>query len=281
MPKRADRQNRPLTDRRVAVPESRQLDLFASMLEARGAVVLRCPLVDIRDAPDPVPIEAWLEDFSQGGCDDLILLTGEGLRRLLGVAERAGGNLRERFVARLAEVRTITRGPKPARALQELGLRSGLPATTPTTDGVIETLALENLIAHAVGVQLYGSDPNDKLQSFLREAGAEVKAVAPYVYADQAEDDDVAALIKMLAGGSVDAIAFTSSAQVRRLFAVARRRGQEQALQAALARITVAAVGPLVAQTLTGHGVITHVMPSERYFLKPLVTCLVNALGRG
>ncbi|MDN5848061.1 MAG: uroporphyrinogen-III synthase [Nitrococcus sp.] len=59
------------------------------------------------------------------------------------------------------------------------------------------------------------------------------------------------------------------------------RRGQEQALQAALARITVAAVGPLVAQTLTRHGVTTYVMPSERYFLKPLVTCLVNALGRG
>ena len=43
-----------LTGRCIGVPESRQLDLFADMLEKRGATVVRCPLVDIRDAPDAV-----------------------------------------------------------------------------------------------------------------------------------------------------------------------------------------------------------------------------------
>jgi uroporphyrinogen-III synthase len=42
-----------LAGRRIAVPETRELDVFAQMLERHGANVVRCPLVAIRDVPDP------------------------------------------------------------------------------------------------------------------------------------------------------------------------------------------------------------------------------------
>ena len=273
--------NEPLAGRRIAVPESRQLDLFAEMLESRGAEVLRCPLVDIHDAPDPGPIEAWLRDFADGACDDVVLLTGEGLRRLLGFAERAGGDLRERFVAALGETRKITRGPKPARALRDLGLRPDLTAAAPTTEGVIETLLKEDLAGRTVGVQLYGTEPNRKLMDFLADAGAEAMPVAPYVYADQSEDTQVAELIEALAGGRVDAIAFTSSPQVRRLFAVARKHELEESLQATLDRIVVAAVGPIVADALAQREVTVDLMPESSYFMKPLVRALAARFGNG
>lgn len=269
----------PLGGTRIAVPESRQLDLFAEMLETRGAEVMRCPLVDIHDAPDPEPVEAWLRAFADGGCDDLILLTGEGLRRLLGFAERAGGGLRDDFVARLAEVRKIVRGPKPGRVLRELDLRPDLPADAPTTDGVISALSREDLRGRTVGVQLYGTDPNEKLTGFLAEAGAEARTVAPYVYADASEDNQVVELIEALASGGVDAIAFTSSPQVRRLFGVARKHELEEGLQAALDRTTVAAVGPLVADALREREVSVDLMPDQSYFMKPLVRSLVDRLG--
>lgn len=269
-------QSQALRGRRVAVPESRQLDLFAQMLESRGAEVRRCPLVEIRDAPDPAPIEAWLDGFADGSCDDLILLTGEGLRRLLGVAERAGGDLRERFIGQLGQVRKLTRGPKPARALREIGLRTDLEAAAPTTDGVIETLSEQDLAGRRVGVQLYGTEPNEKLQRFLRDAGAGIEPVFPYVYADQTEDDQVAGLIEELAAGGIDAIAFTSSPQVRRLFAVARRQDKEEALRSALQGMVVAAVGPLVADALKERDVRVDAMPGESFFMKPLVRELMR-----
>ena len=81
---------KPLAGRRILVPESRELDLFARMLEERGAEAVRCPLVTIRDVEDPAPVEAWVQRLVAGTFDDLILLTGEGLRRLLAVAQRAG-----------------------------------------------------------------------------------------------------------------------------------------------------------------------------------------------
>jgi uroporphyrinogen-III synthase len=177
---------RPLAGRTVAIPETRQLDLLADMLEQRGAQVIRCPLVAILDAPNPEPVEAWLKDFIARPCDDLILLTGEGLRRLVGFADRAG--LKEDFVKSVGRSRTITRGPKPGRALKEINLRPDLPAAAPTTDGVIATLEKEDLRNRRVGVQLYGTEPNEKLIGYLRGREATVLTVSPYVYASKSED---------------------------------------------------------------------------------------------
>ncbi|PKM31972.1 MAG: uroporphyrinogen III synthase [Gammaproteobacteria bacterium HGW-Gammaproteobacteria-11] len=270
----------PLSGRHIALPESRELDLFADMLIKRGASVLRCPLVSIHDAPDQQPVLAWLQRFVEQPVDDLILLTGEGLRRLLGTAERAGGSLKADFIARLSQVRKLTRGPKPGAALRTIGLRADLVALEPTTEGVIRTLQSENLLGRRIAVQLYGTEPNRLLVDFLTEAGAEVDCVAPYVYADDVEDAQVEALVASVLGKSLDAIAFTSATQVRRLFQIGRRVCGEPALVSALGRLCVAAVGPVVADELRARGVQVDLMPESSFFMKPLVRELVKALGR-
>ena len=122
-----------LLGKTIAVPETRELDLFAALLERRGAVVLRCPLVAILDAKDPQPVLTFIRNFAAGACDDLILLTGEGLRRLVSCLEQHEPALKPEFLAQLAKVRKITRGPKPARALRELGLKPDIAAEVPTT----------------------------------------------------------------------------------------------------------------------------------------------------
>src|SRR5215472_6133903 len=101
----------PLQGRTVALAEGRQLEELAQMLEKEGATPLRCPLLSILDAPDPEPVVAWLRELVAGRFGYVVLLTGEGLRRLLGFAERAG--LRDDAVAALGRTRTVTRGPKP------------------------------------------------------------------------------------------------------------------------------------------------------------------------
>lgn len=263
-----------LAGRRIGVPESRQLDLFADMLERRGAIVTRCALVDIRDTPDRDTVEHWLDDVIAQGLGDMIWLTGEGLRRLRGFCERAGDERMAGFTRRLAETRHITRGPKPVRELRALDLRTQISATEPTTDGVIAALADAELAGRRVGVQLYGSDPNDKLMGFLAEKQAITLPVAPYVYADEAETPQVADFIDRIVAGELDAVAFTSSPQVKRLFKVARAEGRDPALKTALQGLCVAAVGPLVAERLEQAGVAVTLMPEHSYFMKPLVRAL-------
>lgn len=272
-------ETQPLAGRHIAIPESRELDLFADMLLTRGAKVLRCPLVSIHDAPDQALVTRWIEQFVAEPWDDLILLTGEGLRRMLGTAERAGGSLREDFIAKLGQVRKLTRGPKPGTALRSIGLKSDLVALEPTTEGVIRTLQAENLQGRRVAVQLYGTEPNLPLIDFLREAGAEVSSVAPYVYADDVEDARVEELVSAILDGQLDAVAFTSATQVRRLFQIGRRQCGEQALLDGLGQLKVAAVGPVVADELRERGVRVDLMPESSFFMKPLVRELVKSLG--
>ena len=127
---------------RILVPETRELDLFANMLEAEGAGVLRCPLVRILDLDDITEARAWIEMLIADRFQDVIWLTGEGIHRLLAVAERNGqGDI---FVRAVGKVRSVTRGPKPVRALRELGLATGLAALTPTSQGVLDALTEEN-----------------------------------------------------------------------------------------------------------------------------------------
>lgn len=266
-----------LAGRTVAIPETRELDVFARMLEERGAVPMRCPLVAIHDAPDPTPVEGWLRRFNDGGCDDLILLTGEGLRRLAGFARRAGSE--PAFVARLGAVRKIARGPKPVRALRELGLGVDLPASAPTTRGVIATLSPLTLAGRRVGVQLYPDHSHEELLGFLAGAGASADPVTPYVYASASEDARVVDLIESLAAGAVDIIAFTSTPQVRRLIEIAEAKGLAAKLRQGLAMTRVAAVGPVVAAELERFGARVAIAPTERFFMKPLINAMIDAAG--
>jgi uroporphyrinogen-III synthase len=268
-------ENQPLAGRVVAVPETREIDSFAAMLERRGARVVRCPMVAIRDAPDPAPVLHWSRELAAGSFDDLILLTGEGLRRILACIERNEPALRARFVTALAPLRKITRGPKPARALRELGMKSDIAAERPTTEGVIASLRPHDLHRRRFAVQLYGTEPNRPLIEFLESAGAQVSTVAPYIYADAADDAAILDLLERIGAGEIDAIAFTSTPQVERLFAVA----PAQTITTALTKTVVAAVGPVVAETLQKHGIQARLMPEDSFFLKPLTSVLEAALG--
>lgn len=263
-----------LTGKTIAIPETRRLDILAQLLEAREGEVLRVPLVAIHDAPDPGPVLEWIDAFIARPWDELIIFTGEGVRRLLDLADR--NERKEALVSALAATIKICRGPKPGRALSEVGLKPDIQAAAPTTDGVIETLEGRELTGHRVGVQLYGSDPNRKLMAYLEKRGASVFPVAPYVYADQSEEERVVDLIHNLAQGKVDVIAFTSQPQIHRLLQVARRHDLDETLRAGMNKAVAAAVGPVVRDQLLEAGFTVQIMPERTYFMKPLVSAIVK-----
>jgi uroporphyrinogen-III synthase len=266
---------RQLSGRRIAVPETRELDRLAHMLEERGATTMRCPLVAIRDAAKPTVVEDWLRQFVDTPFDDLVLFTGEGVRRLLAAARRVG--IEAGFVAALRVTRKIARGPKPGQALRELGLQPDLRSEQPTTEGLVATLSGLELASRRIGVQLYPDAPDPGLVAFLEAAGATVFPVVPYAYASNADDRQVVALIDALAAGGVDVIAFTSSPQVRRLFAVAEATSRTETLRAGLRATVIAAVGPVVAGELRRHGLGAEITPAGTFFMKPLVSAIERA----
>jgi uroporphyrinogen-III synthase len=268
---------RRLAGRRIALPENRELDRLAAMMEAEGAIAVRCPLMSILDAPDQAPIEDWLRALVAGQFDDVIFLTGEGAQRLVTAAARAG--LETAAIAALRKARKITRGPKPARVLHQLGLSVDIAATPPTSRGVMDGLRPVALAGRRIGLQLFGDDPSHELVSFLETRGAAVAVVAPYRYAPASDDSRVQALVDELANGAFDAIAFTTALQIERLFVVARGNGREAALAEGLARTHVAAVGPIVAETLQRLGVRVDAQPERQFFMRRLTDEIARRLG--
>lgn len=269
--------SKPLDGRTIALAEGRQLEELAQLLEKEGATALRCPMVSMLDAPDEAPILAWLDRLIAGKFDYVILLTGEGLRRLLGFAERAGK--RQAVIDAVSRIKTITRGPKPVRALKEVGLSPTLVAEIPTTAGVIASLKSQELSGQAIGVQLY-SPANPPLLDFLQAAGAAAYPILPYVYAPAADAQRVTDLIRQMAEGKVHAICFTSSPQVDRLWDVAAEHQLAALLQAGLQRVRVAAVGPVVADNLKQRGRAPDICPEQGFVMKNLVQHIKRELGR-
>jgi uroporphyrinogen-III synthase len=265
-----------LQGRRIAVPESRELDLFVNMLERYGAIAVRCPLVSIHDVEDTASMRAWLKRFVEGQHDNLVLYTGEGLSRLLAFARRSG--IEADVIASLRRTRKIARGPKPAKVLRSIGLTPDVMAEEPTTAGLIATLSTLDLSGTCVGVLLYPGGEH-LLDTFLKKADANVDPILSYRYASEQEDERVAGLIDDLVAGAIELIAFTSTAQVRRLQDVARRFARTAELDTAMRRALIAAVGPVTAQAVEGASWPVAAMPKDSFHLKPMVVALGRKLA--
>src|SRR5438046_10144312 len=268
-----------LTGYRILILATREEAQFSRLLGEQGADVLQCPMFTIHDAPDPVPVEAGIKLFVAAPFDDLVLMTGEGLRRLMKVVRRIG--LEQEFVAALGQARKFARGPKPGKALREIGLEPQMSTEKPTSEGIAEMLSRLDLSGHRLGLQLYPDKDHSALIGAIKAQGAEVDTVLPYAYDAQAADTNIITAIDEMALGRIDALALTNLGQVRRLIEVARARGCEERLREGLSRTPIASVGPAVSDELKAHGLRTDIYPAnDAFFMKPLISAMAAALGK-
>jgi uroporphyrinogen-III synthase len=264
---------------RILILETREEAQFSRLLTEQGADVLQCPMFAIHDAPDPTPVEAWIRRCIEKPFDDLVLMTGEGFRRLMKVARGSGCD--QDFIAAVGKARKFTRGPKPGRALREIGLEPQQTTEKPTSEGIAEMLARIDLRGHRIGLQLYPDKDHGALIGAITAQGAEIDTVLPYVYDAQAADTNIVTAIEEMAEGRIDAIALTNLGQVRRLIEVARARGYEARLREGLAKTPIASVGPAVSDELKSQGLRTDIYPAnDAFFMKPLISAMAVELGK-
>src|SRR3954463_6851049 len=155
---------------RILILETREEAQFSRLLTEQGADVLQCPMFTIRDAPDQAPVEAWINRSIEQPLDDLVLTTGEGLRRLMTIVRRLG--VEQEFTSALGKARKFARGPKPGRALREIGLEPQATTEKPTSEGIAELLSRLDLNGHRVGLQLYPDRDHGALIGAIAAMGA-------------------------------------------------------------------------------------------------------------
>jgi uroporphyrinogen-III synthase len=264
---------------RILILETREEAQFSRLLVEQGADVVQCPMFEIHDVPDPAPVEAFIAGFIEKPFDDLVLLTGEGLRRLMKVARRVGNDAD--FITALAKARKFTRGPKPGRALREIGLEPQQTTEKPTSEGVADMLSRVDLKGRRLALQLYPDKDHSALVGAIKAQGAEVETVLPYVYDPKTADGKIVTAIEEMARGEIDAIALTNLGQVRRLVEAARAHNCEATLRDGLARTAIASVGPAVSGELQAHGLRPNITPAnDAFFMKPLISAMAIELAK-
>jgi len=261
----------------VAILESRFGEQLADLVSKRGGHPLRAPaLAEVPDVDTPF-VANLVAELNSDPAKIAIFQTGVGTHALFRATDSLGltGNL----LALLAQMVVVARGPKPTAALRSRGVRINLSAQEPyTTNEVLKALETVRVAGERVIVQRYGMT-NAELEKALTARGARIVEIATYRWSLPDDTRPLLELIASLEQGRVDAVTFTSAAQVRNLFSIARQQGRADSLKAGLNRTLVASIGPVCSNALKQFGVAVGIEPHPPK-LGPLVSALDQALSR-
>lgn len=253
----------PLSGKRVVVTRAvHQAAELEDLLRSRGAEPLLYPCIAIVPPEDCAPLDRALRAAAQGQFGWLVLTSANAVRALaerLGYLGLAADDLAGLSVAMV--------GPATVKAAGRL---LGLTPDLVPAEAVAEALAAELLRTLAPGQQVLlpqADIARPLLADQLRAAGCEVTAVAAYRTIMGSGGVDLAPL---LAAGQVDAITFTSSSTVHNFL---RRLEAEGASPALLARVCLACIGPVTAETLARVG-LTPTVVAKEHTLSGLLTSL-------
>lgn len=250
---------------RVVALESRRAEEMESLIRSFGGDPVIAP--SLREIPleeNPEAL-AFGEKLLAGEFDAVIFLTGVGTRALVQTLESRFSQ--DEIVGALSRLTTIARGPKPVKALRELGVPVTITVPEPNTwREVLETLETEprgfDLNGARVAVQEYGVT-NEALLEGLRKRGAEVTRVPVYRWALPEDIGPLKSAIDELITGKSRVVLFTSATQVVHLFQVAAEAGQQDALLAGLGRGVVCSIGPTCSEMMDSYGLATDVLPEH------------------
>lgn len=239
-----------------------QAQELTDLLEAKGAVVLPYPAIEIVPTEDAAPLDQALSQAVEGAFDWLVLTSANTVNVL-----------RQRLVAQGFESTAL--GTACQKGLQVAAVGSATKKAAEDALGVQVNLIPKEFVAESLASELQirpgqrvflpqSAIARPVLADALRKKGADVTALRAY---HTVTGRGGVALPVLLWEGKVDAVVFTSASTVHNFM---RRLQREQGNWAMLIDVCVACIGPVTAEAAQQHGLRVRVLPDE-HTLKALV----------
>lgn len=247
---------RPLDGLGVVVTRApHQAEEMAALLEDRGARVLLFPTIRIVPPEDLEPLRRAAREAAS--YDWLLCTSINGVEALRRALEEEGID-----PSSLSGLRVLAIGPATGEALEVIGLAPDVVPDEYVAEGVLD--AVEGDVAAGTRILIpRAAEAREVLPEGLRDRGAVVDVVEAYRTLP-AEAADADAFRRRLRAGEADVITFTASSTVRNYHDV---MGTETG------GATVAAIGPITAETARELGFHVEVMADE-YTIPGLVEAL-------
>ncbi|WP_457574133.1 uroporphyrinogen-III C-methyltransferase [Desulfolithobacter sp.] len=262
-------EKRPLFGKQVVVTRTReQASELVALLEENGADCLEYSTIHIEPVEDTSAVDTALGEIHTY---DWLLFTSINavtwfFKRLFEL-EMDARDLR----CRIAVV-----GRTTADELQRYGIHADLLPEKFTGEGLAEALIQEGVQGTRILLPR-ALKAREVLPEKLTAAGAEVQ-VAP-VYQNVPPKGRKEELREQLQSGMIDLITFTSSSTVRNFLTMVDARDEKE-LHRLMDGVTIAAIGPITARTVTDAGLKVDIQP-ERYTISDMVQAIVNYYREG
>lgn len=235
----------PLAGRSVVVTRSMEQSAdLARPLEALGATVVACPVIDIVDPPEPQLVEQAISRLST--YDWVVLTSTNAVDRFFGHGAFAGDPA---AAITAAGVRVAAVGRATADRLAQLGIAVDLVPADYRAEGLAEAFVdmeagegWRFLIPRAL-------EAREVLRDTLEPLGAVVDVVPVYRTIPATPAPQVAA---RLASGDFDVVTFTSPSTVRNFIAMLLAGGLDPS--AVLSDVVRASIGPVTTAALAEAG---------------------------
>lgn len=257
-------EKRPLFGKRIVVTRARkQASDLTQKLSDLGAACLEVPAIEIVPPEDLAPLDAAVEAIAD--YDWLVFTSVNGVDVFFDRLAAQGKDTRA-----LGRIKTAAIGPATAQRMQENGLNADIVPESYRAESVVAAFENHNVAGKKILLpRAKGARP--VLPEELSKMGAQVDEVISYrAVQGTAGAEQLSAQLK---AGEIDMVTFTSSSTVKNFMALLDESGAKELLSG----VTIAAIGPITAETAREMGVQADVVADE-YTIEGLCRAIVNSV---
>lgn len=264
-------QNRfTLKGRTVAITRSReQAEETGNLIRKYGGEPFFIPSIEITAADDLPAVQRFVSELAEEQVDYVVFMSVNGIKYLLSSAENLG--LETQLKQSLGKTLTMAVGPKTAQELRSHNIPVALVPAEYTSEGILECLRQQGVSGKTVFIpRTRGATP--ELANRLRDLGAKVQEVYVYKSCLPSDPELADSFLQAITENRIDAIIFGSSLSARNLFQMLEKLASKERLRDMMNdRLTIVAIGPVTAASLSELGLRVDVMPAKYLFEEALI----------
>lgn len=259
-------ENRPLLGRRIIVTRARkQASDMVKKLSDMGAECLEYPVIRVVTPDDTTLLDDAVNNLSS--YDWLVFTSVNGVEVFFSRLEAAGKDTRA-----LGHIQTAAIGPATAERMKRFGLLADIVPESFRAESIVD--AFQDKAVSGKNILLpRAAGARPILPVELAKMGAKVEEII--AYRTVSDTEETGGLIESLRKKTIDMVTFTSSSTVTNFKALL----PEDEFDELISGITIAAIGPITAQTAAENGFTVDV-EADTYTIDGLCDAIATYYGR-